>query len=86
MKNLTYREAAALFKAADLPSSVRHVRTMIWNHPKLCPVQNHSYHNKTMREPDVQRLIKKLVAEVHSRKSYTGETMLHGTEAGRGKR
>lgn len=86
MKNITYGEAAALFKAANLPSSPRHVRTMIWAHPKVCPVQNHSYHNKTVREPDVQRLIKKLMAEVHSGKSYTGETMIHGTEAGRGKR
>lgn len=89
MKNeteITYAEAAVMFKAANLSSSQRFVRGKIALHPKLCPVQSYSYHTKRMRVSDVKRLMAHLVN--HSRmvkKTYPGD-MLHGAPARKGKR
>lgn len=60
-KLITYQQAAELFRRAKLPASLRHVRTMIWLHPQICPVltpvDGGHYHVKRMRTVDVLKLI-----------------------------
>lgn len=78
---ITYDEAAVMFKAANLPSSQRHVRGVIAANPKLCPVQSYSYHTKRMLVSDVKRLIAHQVKLASpNRKLYTGDD-LHGKAA-----
>lgn len=54
---LTYEQAADLFKAANLPCSTRTVRRHIWSRPKICPLENGSYHFKRVRRKHVNALI-----------------------------
>lgn len=77
---ITYEDAAALFRAANLPSSTRTVRRYIWDHSKLCPLRVENYHTKRVRLADAQRLVNFLRRTTRrgSQKYPMPETMIHG--------
>ncbi len=75
--SLTYEDAAVLFRAANLPSSLRHVREKIWTTRDargrlICPVEVIGYHVKRLRPENVARLVAFLSKNNRSRKVYPG--------------
>ena len=57
---LSYREVAALFKAAGLASSTRTVYRAILAHPEICPLQRDAYHLPRVKRKEALLLVKTL--------------------------
>ncbi len=64
-KLITYDEALAEFKSANLCTNVRTVKRKLAKHRRLCPVVSEGYHYKRVRLGDVRKLVAHLAAKAN---------------------